>query len=80
MTASPDVRAQRRFDELKAKGKEVLFEDVKANLVSRDHEDTSRKEDPLIQAEDAVVLDNSNLTPDEQLELVLGWVKTQQKS
>ena len=74
MTASPDVRAQRRFDELKAKGKEVSFEEVKANLVSRDKEDTSRKEDPLIQAEDALVLDNSNLTPSEQLELALSWV------
>ncbi|MBP9152911.1 MAG: (d)CMP kinase [Flavobacteriales bacterium] len=75
MTASPDVRAQRRFDELKAKGKEVPFEDVKANLVSRDNEDTSRKEDPLIQAQDAMVLDNSNLTPAEQLKLALGWVE-----
>jgi len=74
MTASPDVRAQRRFDELKSKGKEVSFEEVKANLVSRDKEDTSRKEDPLIQAEDALVLDNSNLTQSEQLELALSWV------
>jgi CMP/dCMP kinase len=73
MTASPDVRAQRRFDELKSKGKEVSFDEVKANLVSRDKEDTSRKEDPLIQAEDALVLDNSNLTPSEQLELALSW-------
>ena len=50
MTASPDVRAKRRFDELKAKGKEVSLEEVRKNLVSRDLEDTSRKEDPLIQA------------------------------
>ncbi len=74
MTASPDVRAQRRFDELKAKGKDVSFDEVKANLASRDKEDTGRKENPLIQAHDAVVLDNSELTPEEQLELVLGWV------
>ena len=75
MTASPDVRAQRRFDELKAKGKEVSLEEVRNNLVSRDREDTTRKENPLIQAEDAIVLDNSNLTPNQQMELALGWVK-----
>ena len=74
MTASPEVRAQRRFDELKANGKSVSFEEVKANLVSRDKEDTSRKENPLIQAEDAIVLDNSELSTEEQLELALGWV------
>ena len=75
MTASPDVRAQRRYDELKAKGKEVSLEEVRNNLVSRDREDTTRKENPLIQAEDAIVLDNSNLTPNQQMELALGWVK-----
>ena len=74
MTASPEVRAQRRFDELKAKGKNVSLEEVRDNLVSRDKEDTSRKENPLIQAEDALVLDNSDLTPEQQLELALGWV------
>lgn len=75
MTASPDIRAQRRFDELKAKGKEVSITDVRANLISRDQEDTSRKEDPLIQADDALVLDNSDLTPDQQLKLALGWAQ-----
>lgn len=75
MTASPDVRAKRRFDELKAKGKAVTLEEVRDNLVSRDREDTSRKENPLTQAEDAVVLDNSNISPAEQLELALSWVK-----
>jgi cytidylate kinase len=74
MTASPDIRAQRRFDELKAKGKDVSLEEVRTNLVSRDKEDTSRKEDPLIQADDALVLDNSNITLTAQLELALGWV------
>ncbi len=75
MTASPEVRAQRRFDELKAKGQEVSFEAIRENLSSRDKEDTSRKENPLTQAEDAVVLDNSDLNQKEQLELVLGWVE-----
>jgi cytidylate kinase len=74
MTASPEIRAQRRFDELKANGKDVSLEEVRANLVSRDKEDTSRKEDPLIQADDALVLDNSNLTPTAQLELAMSWV------
>ncbi len=74
MTASPEVRAQRRFDELKTKGQEVSFEAIRENLSSRDKEDTSRKENPLTQAEDAVVLDNSDLNQKEQLELVLGWV------
>lgn len=78
MTASPEVRAQRRFDELKAKGKNISFEDVRENLVSRDREDTSRKENPLIQAEDALVLDNSDLAPEQQLELALGWVAVKQ--
>jgi len=76
MTASPDVRAQRRFDELKKNGKSVSLEDVRNNLISRDKEDTSRKENPLIQAEDAVVLDNTNLTPSQQIELALLWVKS----
>jgi cytidylate kinase len=75
MTASPDVRAKRRYDELMEKGKNVSLEEVRKNLVSRDLEDTSRKEDPLIQADDAIVLDNSDLTPEQQLELALGWVR-----
>ncbi|MFT6758910.1 MAG: cytidylate kinase [Psychroserpens sp.] len=74
MTASPQVRAKRRFDELQANGKGVSFQEVQNNLFSRDKEDSSRKENPLVQAEDAVVLDNSNLTMEEQLELALGWV------
>lgn len=79
MTASPDVRAKRRFDELKAKGKAVTLQEVRDNLVSRDTEDTSRKENPLTQAEDALVLDNSNISPQEQLELALSWVKERQE-
>ena len=75
MTASPEVRARRRYDELKEKGKNVSLEEVRDNLVSRDQEDTTRKENPLIQAEDAVVLDNSGLTPEQQLEMALRWVE-----
>lgn len=67
MTASPEIRAQRRFDELQAKGDKVSLEDVKENLKHRDYVDTHREADPLRQAEDAVVIDNSNLTPLDQL-------------
>lgn len=75
MTASPEVRAERRFAELQAKGKSVTLKEVLENLASRDEEDTSRKEDPLIQADDAIVLDNSDLSPEQQLEMALGWVE-----
>jgi cytidylate kinase len=71
MTADPDIRAQRRFDELKGKGKEVSLEEVKANLNLRDYNDTHRKENPLTKAKDAVEIDNSFLNEDEQLNLVL---------
>lgn len=71
MTASPDVRAERRFAELKAKGEETTVEDVRANLAHRDHIDSTREESPLRQAKDAIVLDNSDLSQAEQLEFVL---------
>ncbi len=71
MTASPIVRAQRRYDELVSKGERVTLEEVMANLAHRDHIDSTRKESPLRQAEDAVVLDNSNLTQKEQLQFVV---------
>lgn len=67
MTASDQVRAQRRFDELSAKGSAVTFDEVIQNIRERDHIDSTRKESPLRQADDAVVLDNSNLTCEEQL-------------
>lgn len=66
MTAEPAIRAKRRYDELKAKGTEVSMEEITENLRLRDYEDTTRKENPLIQAADAVVLDNSHLTPEQQ--------------
>ena len=68
MTASPEVRAHRRYNELKAKGENVSFEEIKANVVERDYIDENREESPLKKAEDAIVLDNSFLTPDQQLE------------
>ena len=66
-TASPEVRAQRRFDELRAKGDTTTtFEEVLANVNERDRIDSTREESPLRQADDAVVLDNSHLTMAEQ--------------
>lgn len=66
VTARPEVRAQRRLDELKAKGESATFEEVLANLQKRDHIDSTRKDGPLKQAEDAVVVDNSEMTIEEQ--------------
>jgi cytidylate kinase len=71
MTADTDIRTQRRYDEYSAKGQHVSFSEVKANLIRRDHEDTHRKENPLTQAEDAIVLDNSDLTREQQLDFVI---------
>lgn len=66
VTATPEVRAQRRMDELKAKGEQALFDEVLENVKSRDHIDSTRKESPLRQADDALVLDNSHMTIAEQ--------------
>ena len=74
MTADPDVRTHRRYDELAAKGVKISFEEVRENLISRDHEDTHRKENPLLQAPDAIVLDNTDLSRDEQLDFVMKLV------
>ncbi|MDQ3111263.1 MAG: (d)CMP kinase [Bacteroidota bacterium] len=74
MTADPDVRTHRRYDELAAKGVKISFEEVRENLISRDHEDTHRKENPLLQAPDAIVLDNTDMSKDEQLDFVMNLV------
>ena len=66
VTASAEVRAQRRYDELKAKGQEVVYEDILANVKERDFIDQNRDVSPLRQAEDAILLDNSQLTIEEQ--------------
>lgn len=72
VTARPEVRAQRRLDELRAKGDlQTSFEDVLANLEQRDYIDQHRAESPLVQAEDACVLDNSDITRDQQNEWLL---------
>ena len=71
MTADNEVRTQRRLDELSSKGEYHTFEDVKHNLEKRDFDDTTRKEQPLRQAENAIVLDNTDITKEEQLEFVI---------
>lgn len=71
LTASPEIRAQRRFDELKAKGQEASFEEILENVKERDYLDQHREVSPLVQAEDAILLDNSNLTIEEQNEWLM---------
>jgi cytidylate kinase len=75
VTASPEVRVERRYQELAAKDPAITKAEIKANLEMRDHIDSTREFSPLKQAHDALVLDNSNLTRDEQLELALSWAK-----
>ena len=71
LTAQPLIRSQRRFDELVEKGIETTLEDVKHNLEERDRIDSTRIESPLIQTDDAIVIDNSFLSPEEQMNQVL---------
>ena len=75
VTASPEVRAQRRYDELKSKGMPAEYNDILANVKERDYIDSHRKVSPLRQAEDAIVLDNSHMTIPEQKE----WLLTKYK-
>ena len=75
LTASPEVRAQRRFDELKAKGENPILADVLADVNDRDYRDTHRAESPLRQAEDAIVVDNSHMTREEQMEHIINLFK-----
>jgi cytidylate kinase len=75
ITASPEIRAQRRFLELKQTQADVSLEDVRENLEHRDHIDSTRQESPLTQAKDAIVIDNSYLDQASQLELALKLVR-----
>ncbi|PWA07858.1 (d)CMP kinase [Flavobacterium laiguense] len=71
MTAGADTRAQRRFDELQAKGDAVTYEEVLKNVVDRDYVDTHREDSPLVMAEDSIEIDNSYLNRKEQFDVVL---------
>lgn len=75
MTAEPKIRAERRFKELQKKGLAVTLEEVEENLRQRDYNDTHRSENPLRQAKDAVILDNSYLDQEEQLSWVLKLIE-----
>ena len=80
MTASAETRAKRRFDEMKSKDQEVSFEEVLKNVEQRDYIDTHREDSPLRQADDAIEIDNSYLTKDEQFNAVLEMVDDVTKS
>jgi len=71
LTASPEVRAQRRYDELVGKGETPNYEEVLNDVNERDYRDTHREESPLRQADDAVVVDNSNMTREEQMQHII---------
>tara|TARA_Y100000766_G_C18912854_1_gene609354 strand:+ start:1765 stop:2469 length:705 start_codon:yes stop_codon:yes gene_type:complete len=75
MTADTKVRAKRRLNELKGKGHKVTLEQVQENLRLRDHDDTTRSESPLKQANDAVLIDNTNLTKRDQLSMIVALAK-----
>lgn len=74
MTASEQVRAERRYKELQDKGDNSSFEEVLANIQHRDHIDTTRKESPLRKADDAIVIDNTHLTIEQQVKKILALV------
>ena len=73
LTASPEVRAQRRYDELVEKGEHPNYDDVLADVNDRDYRDTHRAESPLRQAEDAIVVDNSHMTREEQMQVIYDY-------
>jgi len=75
MTASPNVRAKRRYDEMVAKGEKVTFEEVLANIEKRDYIDQNREIGPLKRADDAIILDNSYLSRLEQMDWVMDILK-----
>ena len=75
MTASAETRAQRRFDELQSKGQDVSYEAVLKNVQERDYIDTHRDDSPLVIADDAIEIDNSYLTREEQFNAVLQLVE-----
>ena len=71
MTATAKDRAERRYKELLESGEEVSYEDVLKNVVDRDHLDSTRKDSPLKKADDAITIDNSNLTLEDQFDQIL---------
>lgn len=80
LTANKKIRIQRRFEEMKQKNSRVTFDEVKDNLEHRDHIDSTRAISPLRQANDAIVLDNSELTMSEQLDIAWDWANEKIKA
>ena len=80
MTADPKVRAQRRYDELTAKGDRVSLEEIEQNVRDRDYQDMHRAISPLRQAEDAIVLDNSHMTVEEQMTWIMERIEALQQA
>ncbi len=79
LTASPEIRAKRRFDELIEKGQEVKYEDVLADVIERDYNDSHREIAPLKPAEDSKLADTSGLTLEESIELIINIIKENTK-
>ncbi|OEK08375.1 cytidylate kinase [Flavivirga aquatica] len=75
MTASAETRGKRRYDELISRGDRVKYEDVLKNVQDRDYLDSNREDSPLVKAKDAIEIDNSNMTLDEQFDKILNLVK-----
>ncbi len=75
LTADMHTRVQRRYEELKIKSPEISFEEVKANIEQRDYTDSHREVSPLRKADDARILDNSNLSLEDELKIVLEWAR-----
>lgn len=80
MTASAETRAQRRYEELIIRGDDVTYDDVLKNVKERDYIDSHRSNSPLQKAEDAIIIDNSNLTIEEQFKKILNLVNTRLES
>ena len=73
VTAAPETRAQRRYNELKEKGERVVYEDILKQVVERDYRDSHRSESPLTQTADSFLLDNTTLNKEEQFQLIKSW-------
>ena len=73
VTAAPETRAQRRYNELKEKGERVVYEDILKQVVERDYRDSHRSESPLTQTADSLLLDNTTLNKEEQFQLIKSW-------
>jgi len=76
MTASPELRAQRRYKELQAKGSKVSFDEILENVRNRDYIDSNREHSPLKQADDAILLDNSRMNQEEQLDWIVKLIRS----